>query len=132
MNSWKKSFETICLNIDLAKRKKQALDELLVKKRMSHPTYEHLIKILASNISELKVQRRSIVENISHRMEEIKKQIEIFELLLAKLEIEHINEKPNEALFKKNKEKMILGIEATNIELEQISISLNKIGKKYF
>jgi hypothetical protein len=132
MNSWKKSLETICLNIDLAKKKKRALDELLAKKRMSQPTYEHLKKILASNISELEDRQRSIVGNIAHRMEEIKKQTEILELLLTKLVIEHIDEDPNEEIFKKNKEKLILGIKATNSEREKINISLNKTGQKPF
>jgi hypothetical protein len=132
MNSWKKTLETIYLNIDLAKKKRQALDELLMKKRMSQPTYEHLKKILASNKSELEDRQRSIMGNIAHRMEENKKQIAILELLLAKLEIEHINEDPNEEKFNKNKEKLILGIKATNSELEQISISLKKIGQNPF
>lgn len=127
MSSWKQSFETISQELELANRKKQALEDLLEKNRMSRPTYEHLLKGLEEEISRLETHRRSLSKNMTERADELRKQISLIEMFLATLELRHIGREVDEETYSHQKETLKTGLEATRAELKQIEEALEKI-----
>jgi hypothetical protein len=127
LSSWKQSFEIVNQELELAKRKKQALDELLARKRMSQPTYEHLEKGLTANILDLEANQRSLVDKMISRADELEEQGHVFEWVLANLEIRHVSNEMNEETYSRHKKAMTSGLDATKTELSQIRTSLTQL-----
>jgi len=127
MSSWKRSFEMVTQELDLTRRKKQALDELLAKKRVSQLTYDHLGKTLNARLLDLEAHQRSLADKMNGRADELEEQAALFELVLADLEIRHIGREMDEEIYTRNRETVTLGLEATTSELSLIRNSLNKI-----
>ncbi|MBS7615106.1 CdvA-like protein [Candidatus Bathyarchaeota archaeon] len=127
LSSWKTSFEKIRSELELAKRKKQTLDELLAKNRMSRPTYEHLVGSLNENISEFESHKKTLQQKMNERAEELKSQAELLKLFLATLEMKNIAKEVKSETYEKNKQVFELGLEATENELAEINNALTKI-----
>jgi len=128
LSSWKESFETVGQELALARKKKQALDELLAKKRMSQPTYYHLEKALTASISDLEAHQRSLAHKMDTRVDELEEQITLLEWVLADLEIRHVGEEIGEEIYAKRKDTLTQGLQATRTELDEIRTSLARIG----
>jgi chromosome segregation ATPase len=129
LSSWKNSFETISQELEMARRKKRALEDLLAKNRMSRPTYEHLLKGIEDEIVRLEDHRRSLARNMTERAEELQRQISLIEMFLASLELRHIGQEIDESSYKQQKEALAAGLEATKEELKVIQKALAEIGK---
>ena len=127
MSSWKQSFETVSRELEMASRKKQALEDLLAKNRMSRPTYEHLLKGLEDEISRLKTHMRSLAKTMTERVNELQRQVDLIEIFLANLELHNIGGEIDEETYNRQKESLLLGLEATKAELKQIEDALEKI-----
>lgn len=127
LSSWKSSFEKVRLELELAKRKKQALEELLAKNRMSRPTYEHLVKSLNENIVEFESHKKTLQQKMSERAEELKNQAELLKMFLATLEMKNIAKEIKSDIYEKNKQIFELGLEATENELAEINAALTKM-----
>ena len=56
MVMWKDAFEKVTTELDLAKRKKQALDNLLGAGKISQFTYDCLCKDLNEEISQIEIR----------------------------------------------------------------------------
>jgi hypothetical protein len=80
----------------LAKKKKQALNDLLVKKRMSQPTYEYLVRSFTDNILELEAHQRSLADKMGRRANELERQMDLLGSFLANLEIHHVGEETDD------------------------------------
>jgi len=129
LSSWKQSFKTVNQELELANRKKRALEDLLAKNRMSRPTYEHLLKGLEEEISKLEAHRRSLSKNMTERADDLQKQIGLLEMFLANLELRHIGREVDEGIYNYQKEILTMGLEATKAELKQIENALAEISK---
>jgi uncharacterized protein YoxC len=127
LSSWKASFETTRQELELAERKKRALDELLAKNRMSQPTYEHLASGLKDTISDLQAHQRTLAQRMTERVNELEKQAEILKLFLASLEMQNIAKKLDEETYTQQTRIFTLGLEATETELSEIRNSLAKV-----
>jgi chromosome segregation ATPase len=127
MTSLKTSFEAVRSELELAKRKKQALDELLAKNRMSQPTYEHLVGNLNENITDLEAHQRTLMQKMTDRSDELENQSELIKMVLATLEMRNIAKEVNQETYDKNKQTLELGLEATENELSEIKDALAKI-----
>jgi len=121
-----KSFEIVSQELDLTKRKKQALDDLLASARISQPTYEHLEKGLTETILDLEAQQRSLGDKMTGWADELGEQIQLLELLLANLEIHHATGEIDEDAYDKQNRAILLGIEATKQDLVDIRSILSK------
>jgi aryl carrier-like protein len=113
--------------LELAKRKKQALDELLVKNRMSQPTYEHLVGGLNENIDDLDSHLKLLMQKMTERADELEDQAELLKLFLASLEMQNIAKELKEETYDKNKQAFELGLKATEDELAEIKGSITKV-----
>ena len=127
LSSWKTSFETTRQELELAERKKRALDELLAKNRMSQPTYEHLASSLKETTSELQAYQRTLAQRMTKRASELEKQSEIMKLFLANLEMLNIAQKLDEETYTHQMQTYTRGLEATETELSAIKNSLATI-----
>ena len=127
LSSWKQSFETVSQELKMANRKKQALEDLLAKNRMSRPTYEHLLRGLEEEISRLEAHRKSLAKSMTERVAELQKQKGLIEMFLADLELRHIGQEIDEERYNQQKESLIEGLEATKAELKQIENALAEI-----
>ena len=121
-----KSFEIVSQELDLTKRKKQALDDLLASTRISQPTYEHLEKGLTETILDLEAQQRSLGDKMTGWADELGEQIQLLELLLANLEIHHATGEIDDDAYDKQNRAILLGIEATKQDLVDIRNILSK------
>jgi len=121
-----KSFEIVSQELDLTRRKKQALDDLLASARISQPTYEHLEKGLTETILDLEAQQRSLGDKMTGWADELGEQIQLLELLLANLEIHHATGEIDEDAYDKQNRAILLGIEATKQDLVDVRSILSK------
>ena len=129
MSSWKQTFETVSQELEMANRKKQALEDLLAKNRMSRPTYEHLLRGLEEEINRLKTHQESLAKNMTERVKELQRQISLIEMFLTSLELHRIGQEVDEETYTHQRDILTNGLEASKIELKQIENALDKIGK---
>jgi chromosome segregation ATPase len=127
LSSWKNTFEVVHSELELAKRKKQALDELLAKNRMSQPTYEHLVGSLDENIADLESHLKLLMQKMTERADELENQAELLKLFLASLEMQNIAKELKQETYDKNKQAFELGLKATEDELAEIKGSITKV-----
>jgi len=127
LGSWKQSFETITQELKMAYRKREALEDLMAKNRMSRPTYEHLLKGLEEEISRLEDHKRSLARNMTERIDELRKQIGLIELFLASLELSFVGRELDEEAYNQQRETLNAGLEATKAEMKQIENALTEI-----
>ena len=113
--------------LELAKRKKQALDELLAKNRMSQPTYEHLVGSLDDNIDDLESHLKLLMQKMTERVDELEEQAELIKLFLVSLEMRNIAKEIKQETYDKNKQAFELGLKATEDELAEIKGAITKV-----
>ena len=127
MSSWKNTFDVVHSELELAKRKKQALDELLAKNRMSQPTYEHLVGSLDDNIDDLESHLKLLMQKMTERVDELEEQAELIKLFLVSLEMRNIAKEIKQETYDKNKQAFELGLKATEDELAEIKGAITKV-----
>jgi hypothetical protein len=127
LSSWKNTFEVVHSELELANRKKQALDELLAKNRMSQPTYEHLVGGLNENIADLESHQKSLMQKMTERADELENQAELLKLFLATLEMRNIAKEIKQETYDENKQAFELGLKATEDELAEIKDTFTKV-----
>lgn len=127
MNSWRLSYENTLKELELSKKKKKALDDLLSKGRMSLPTYEHLAKELSENASNLEINLRTLHNRILSRSEELKTQTHLLQSYLAMLEISKISDEIDKDKYAKDKRIFVLGLESIQAETNQLTKALGDI-----
>jgi len=123
---WEYSYDMVSKELELTKKKKQALDNLLTDAKISQATHEYLDKELVEAISDLGVYQKSLGEKMSVRAGNLEKQINTLELFLANLEIHHAAGEIEEDTYNRQIQAIILGLEATRLELSGIIRSLSK------
>ena len=74
----------------MARKKKQALDNLLSTGRISQSTYDSFSKEMDEAIAEIERQRNALLEKMGSKMKELEGQIRTLEMLFANYEIQHV------------------------------------------
>ncbi|MBT8171943.1 CdvA-like protein [Candidatus Bathyarchaeota archaeon] len=90
MISWKYSFEKISEDLELAKKKKQALDNLYNSGRISASTYGSLDNDLSAVISDIEMRQKILSDNLTSKVNDLEKQIGTLEIFLANSEIQYV------------------------------------------
>ena len=120
LSLWKYSFELVTRELSLAKKKKQALDNLFSADKISQDTYNYLETELKGAIADLEGHLKSLRDRMMMRTQELEKQVNTLELFLASLEIHHAAGDVNDETYGKQGNAIILGLEATKQELDSI------------
>lgn len=120
MISWKHSFERINEELELVKKKKQALDGLFDASRISESTYECYNKELTNTIAEIEERHKTVLDKMNSKAEELEQQIQTLEMLLADSEIRHVAGEMEDELYERQNEVLTVGLEATKQELTRL------------
>jgi len=118
--SWKDSFEKINTELDLAKRKKHALDDLCTAGRISQSTYENLGKELSEEIQGIEARQKVLAEKMTYKLDELEQQMQALEVFLANSEMSYVAGELSEELHTQESSALSLGLEATKQELNFI------------
>jgi hypothetical protein len=117
---WKDAFEKINVELDLTKRKKQALDDLLNAGRISQSTYDCLCKDINEEISQIEVRRKALAEKTASKISELEEQLQTLEFFLANTEMAYVAGEISSELYSPESNALNLGLEATKQELNWI------------
>jgi len=117
---WKDAFEKISIELDLTKRKKQALDDLLSTGRISQSTHDCLCKDLDEDINQIELRRKSLAEKMASKLSELEEQLQSLEFFLANSEMAYVAGEINSELYTQESSALNLGMEATKQELNFI------------
>lgn len=117
---WKDSFEKINTELDLAKRKKQALEDLCTAGRISQSTYENLGKELDEAVQEIEARQKVLAEKMTYKLNELEGQMQALEVFLANSEMSFVAGEINEDLHTQETNALNLGLEVTKQELNFI------------
>jgi len=117
---WKDAFEKINLELDVAKRKKQALDDLVNNGRISQSTYDALCKGLNDELDDIEVRRKTLTEKMASKLGELEQQQHALEFFLANTEMAYVAGEINSELYAQESSALDMGLEATKQELNWI------------
>jgi len=124
---WKHSFERLNEEYEMAKRKKQALDNLLNNGRISQSTYESFNKEIDEAAAEIERQHRALLEKMNSKTEELEKQIKTLEMLLANFEIQHVTGEIDEEVYQREIDVLSTGLEFARRELDAVTEAGNQL-----
>lgn len=118
--TWKDLFEKIEAELDVNKRKKQALDSMQDMGRISQFVYECLNKELDQEVEEIEARRKSLTEKMSRKLNALEEQRIALEMFLANNEMAYVAGELNGEIYAKESNALDLGLEATRQELNWI------------
>ena len=120
MISWKHSFKEISNDLELTKKKKEALDNLLNEGKISQSTYESLNKELTDAIIDIEARQKALAEKVTSKISDLEQQITVLEIFLANSEIEYAAGEIDEELHQRESNAFALGLEVTKQELDAV------------
>ena len=125
--SWKHSFKKLNEENEMAKKKKQALDNLLNTGRISQSTYDLFNNEIDEGIAEIERQQKALLEKMNSKMEELEEQIKTLEMLLANFEIQHVTGEVDEEVYQREIGVLSMGIETAKHELDGVREAVNQL-----
>jgi len=125
--SWKYSFEKVSRELELAKKKKQALDNLFSTGKISQSTYEDMNKSLTEAIAEIEIRHKALAEKMTVKITELESQIKTLEKFLANTEIEYAAGEIDEELHERESNALILGLETAKQQLNVIKEAMTDL-----
>jgi len=120
MISWKYSLEKINGELELAKKKREALDKLRGENKVSQLTYDSFSNEIAEAIAEIEAKQSTLVEKLKAKVSELEQQMKTLEYLLVNSEIRHVSEEIEEEAYVREHNVLALGLETTRQELDEI------------
>jgi len=118
--SWKYSFEKIGKDLELARKKKQALDDLLNRGKISQNTYGSINTEITNAIAEIEARQKDLAEKMTSRITELEEQINTLEMLLANSELQYAAGEIDEQSHEGESGAFNLALEATKHQLNAI------------
>jgi len=125
--SWKHSFTKLTEENEMAKKKKKVLDNLLGAGRISQSTYDLFNREVDEAMSEIEKQRKTLLEKMNCKMEELEGQIKTLEMLLANFEIQHVTGEVEEEVYQHEMDILSMGIETAKQELDTVREAVNQL-----
>jgi len=125
--SWKDSFEKINNELNLAKRKQNALEELHANGKISQLTYENLNRALTAEIEQIEARRKALAEKMTSKLNELERQISTLETFLANVEMSYAAGEITEEIHNQEVNALNLGLEATKNELNFIKEAIMQL-----
>jgi len=118
--SWKDSFEKINNELDSARKKQNALEEMHTSNRISQLTYDNLNERLTTEIEHIEARRKELAEKMTSKLNELERQISTLETFLANVEMSFAASEITEELHSQEVSALNFGLEATKNELDFI------------
>jgi chemotaxis protein histidine kinase CheA len=114
----------------MAKKKKQALDNLLDTGRISQSTHDSFSKEMDEAITEIERQRSALLEKMSSKMRELEGQIKTLETLFANFEIQHVAGEVGDEVYQREVGLLSTGLEVARHELDAVSEAMNQLSSR--
>jgi len=128
--SWKYSFEKVNRELELAKKKKEALDNLFGAGKISESTYESLDTSLTNAIVEIEARQKELAGKMTEKVNQLEKQIGTLEIFLASTEIEYAAGEIDEELHQRESNALTIGLEAARQQLNVIKEAITEFFPK--
>ena len=125
--SWKHSFNRLNEENEIAKKKKQALDGLYEKGKISQSTHDSFNADIASAIAEIEKQQQELIGKMTAKTVELNGQIKTLEILLANYEIQHVAGEIDENTYTLEINLLTKGLETAKHELETIQNAVTQL-----
>jgi hypothetical protein len=125
--SWKHSFNRLNEEYGITKKKKQALDNLYEKGRISQSTHDSFNNEIAAAIVEIEKQQQDLLEKMQLKTGELENQIKTLEMLLANYEIQYVAGEVDENTYTLEINLLSSGLETSKHELETIKDATNQL-----
>jgi hypothetical protein len=125
--SWKQAFRRLNEESEMARKKKQALDNLLSTGRISQSTYDSFSREMDEAVAEIERQRSALLEKTSSKMRELEGQIKTLEMLFANFEIQHVAGEVEEEVYQREIGLLSTGLEAARHELDAVNEAVNQL-----
>jgi len=111
----------------VAKKKKQALDNLLASGRISQPTYDSFSREIDEAITEIERQQQALQERMRAKMAELEGQIKTLEMLLANFEIQHVTGEVDDEVYQRQVDLLSIGLENSRLELDGVREAIDQL-----
>jgi hypothetical protein len=125
--SWKNSFNRLSEEYGITKKKKQALDNLYEKGKISQSTHDSFNTEIAAAVVEIEKQQQALLEKMQAKTEELHSQIKTLEILLTNYEIQHVTGEIDENTYELEINMLGNGLELAKRELETIQGAVNQL-----
>jgi hypothetical protein len=125
--TWKHSFRKLSEENEMAKKKKQALDNLLSSGRISQSTYESINTEISEAIAEIEKQQHALLEKMNSKMAELEGQIKTLEMLLANSEIQHVAGELEDEAYQREINLLLMGLDAARHELNAVKDAVSQL-----
>jgi chromosome segregation ATPase len=114
---WKQFFGTLNEEYETARKKRQALDNLLSTGRISQPTYEMFSMEMVEAITEIERRQKALLQKMNAKIVELEEQVKTLEILLASYEIQHVTGEIDEQTYHHEINVLSMGLETSRMEL---------------
>jgi len=125
--SWKYSFKRLNEEYEIAKKKKQALDNLFETGRISQATRDSFENDITAVIIEIEKQQKDLLAKMQGKAQELESQIKTLETLLANYEIQHVVGEIDEESYQREITLLSTGLETAKRELDVIKEATNQL-----
>lgn len=128
--SWKHSFSRLNEEYELAKKKKQALANLLETGKISQTTHTLFIREIDEAVAEIDGQRKALLGKMASKAMELEEQIRTLEILLANFEIQHVADEVDDETYHRETELLSTGLETAKKELDDVQYAVNQLSNE--
>ena len=125
--SWKHSFKRLNEEYEIAKKKKQALDNLFENGRISQATRDSFDSDINAVIIEIEKQQNALLTKMQAKTQELESQIKTLETLLANYEIQHVVGEIDEDMYQREMTVLSTSLESARHELNVINEATNQL-----
>ena len=125
--TWKSSFNRLNEEYGIAKKKKQALDNLYEKGRISQSTHDSFNTEIDAAIMEIERQQKDLVQKMQGKTEELHSHIKTLEILLANYEIQYVAGEIDDNTYQLEINLLGNGLEAAKHELDTVQDAVNQL-----
>jgi hypothetical protein len=125
--TWKSSFNRLNEEYGIAKKKKQALDNLFTKGKISQTTHDSFNTEIAAAIVEIEKQQTDLVQKMQLKTQELHSQIQTLEILLANYEIQYVAGEIDDNTYQLEINLLSNGLDAARTELGTVQDAVNQL-----
>jgi len=125
--SWKHSFSRLNEEYGLAKKKKQALGNLLDTGKISQTTHSLFTREIDDAVAEIEDQRKALLGKMTSKTMELEEQIRTLEILLANFEIQHVAGEVDDDTYHHETDLLCIGLETARKELNAVQEAVSQL-----
>ena len=111
----------------MARKKRQALDNLLSGGRISQSTHGIFNKEIDDAISDIEKQQKALLEKMAAKVVELEGQVKTLEILLANFEIRHVTGEIGDEAYQRESELFTTGLDTSKHELEEVKEAADQL-----